>query len=86
VSWPAWGSEEGLGQTSFARKLLAYWETWRRGLHKKHIGIPIFRLTVTTMRERVGHDWENGRGGGALVLPQQTFLGNQRVIRLSQYH
>jgi hypothetical protein len=47
---------KGLGQTSFLRKLLAYQETWRRGLHKAHLGIPNFRvLTVTTSRERVGH-------------------------------
>lgn len=47
---------KGLTQTSFARKLLAYQETWRRGLHKMHLGIPNFRvLTVTTSRERVRH-------------------------------
>jgi hypothetical protein len=47
---------KGLGQTSFLRKLLAYQETWRQGLHKAHLGIPNFRvLTVTTNRERVGH-------------------------------
>jgi DNA-binding Lrp family transcriptional regulator len=47
---------KGLAQTSFARKLLAYRETWRQGLHKTHLGIPNFRvLTVTTSRERVGH-------------------------------
>ena len=47
---------KGLTQTSFARKLLAYQETWRRGLHRSHLGLPNFRvLTVTTSRERVGH-------------------------------
>jgi hypothetical protein len=45
---------KGLGQTSFLRKLLAYQETWRQGLHKTHLGIMNFRvLTVTTSRERV---------------------------------
>jgi hypothetical protein len=40
---------KGFGQTSFFRKLLAYQETWRRGLHKAHLAIPNFRvLTVTT--------------------------------------
>jgi hypothetical protein len=47
---------KGLAQTSFLRKLLAYQETWRRGFHRAHLGIPSFRvLTVTTSRERVGH-------------------------------
>ena len=31
---------EGLAQTSFLRKLLAYQVTWRRALHKTHLGIP----------------------------------------------
>jgi hypothetical protein len=45
---------KGLAQTSFARKLLAYRETWWRGLHRTHLGISNFRvLTVTTSRERV---------------------------------
>jgi hypothetical protein len=38
---------KGLAQTSFLRKLLAYQETWRRGLHREYLGIPNFRvLTV----------------------------------------
>jgi hypothetical protein len=47
---------KGLGQTSFLRKLVCYQETWRRGLHRRHLGIPNFRvLTATTSRERVEH-------------------------------
>ncbi len=47
---------KGLVQTSFLRKIFAYRETWRQGLHKEHLGIPNFRvLTVTTSEERVGH-------------------------------
>lgn len=45
---------KGLAQTSFLRKLLSYQETRRQGVHRKHLGIPNFRvLTVTTSRERV---------------------------------
>jgi hypothetical protein len=45
-----------LVQTSFLRKLLAYQETWRQGLHRVHLDIPNFRvLTVTTSRQRVEH-------------------------------
>jgi hypothetical protein len=47
---------KGLGQTSFLRKLLCYQETWRQGIHRRHLGISNFRvLTVTTSRERVEH-------------------------------
>ena len=45
-----------LAQTSFARKLLAYRETWRQGVHRKHFGIPSFRvLTVTASSARLAH-------------------------------
>jgi hypothetical protein len=47
---------KSLTQTSFVRKLLAYQETWQQGIHRKHLGIPNFRvLTVTTNRERGEH-------------------------------
>jgi hypothetical protein len=47
-------ARKGLAQTSFFRKLLAYEETWRQGLHKDHLSIPSFRvLTETTIQERV---------------------------------
>jgi|SRR5947209_55920 len=46
----------GLLQTSLYRKLLAYTETWRQGLHTSHFGIKHFRLlTVTTSPARVRH-------------------------------
>jgi protein involved in plasmid replication-relaxation len=62
-----------LAQTSFFRKLLAYQETWRQGLHKACLGIPNFRvLTVTTSRQRVEHLVEVcrslGGGGSRLFL------------------
>jgi len=47
-------ARQGLAQTSFRRKLLAYRETWRQGFHRTHLGIPNFRvLTVTTSEERM---------------------------------
>ena len=47
---------KGLSRTSFLRKLLAYQETWRWGIHKAHLAIPNFRvLTVTSGRKRVEH-------------------------------
>jgi Replication-relaxation len=49
-------TRKGLAQTSFRRKLLGYRETWRQGLHRRHLGIPNFRvLTVTTSEERMRH-------------------------------
>lgn len=64
-------ARKGLGQTSFRRKLLAYQETWRRGFHKAHLGIPNFRvLTVTTSEERVRH----------LVAACQSLSGSSRIF------
>jgi hypothetical protein len=77
---------EGLGQTSFLRKLICYHETWRQGLHKTYLGIPNFRvLTVTASRERVGHMVEACRslpGGGSrlfLFTRQEDLLTHEWV-------
>jgi hypothetical protein len=49
-------TRRGLSQTSFSRKVLAYRETWRQGLHRSHLGISNFRvLVVTTSRQRLEH-------------------------------
>ncbi len=73
---------KSLGQTSFLRKLLAYQETWRQGLHKTHLGIPNFRvLTVTTSRERVEHLEEACQslvGGGSRLF---LFADRERLTR-----
>jgi hypothetical protein len=68
-----------LGQTSFRRKLLAYRETWRQGLHRTRFGIPNFRvLTVTTSRERLAHlvvacqDLPGGGGRPFLFMGQEN--------------
>jgi len=61
-----------LRQSSVYRKLLAYAETSRQGLHTAHFGIKHFRLlTVTTSRARVEHLLEaNSRlvGGGSPIF------------------
>jgi hypothetical protein len=45
---------QGLSQTSFFRKMLAYEATWSRSIHRKRFGFHRFRvLTVTTSAERV---------------------------------
>jgi hypothetical protein len=66
-------SRRGLRQTSIRRKLLAYHETWRQGLHRRLFGIGNFRvLTVTTSSERVGQlvaaNREVTPGGSRLFL------------------
>jgi hypothetical protein len=77
---------KGLGQTSFRRKLFAYHETWRQGLHKTHFGIPNFRvLTVTTSEERVQHLVEAcrslGGGGSRLFLfTDRERLGEEDIL------
>ena len=43
-------------QTSFFRKLVAYYETWKQGIHTSVYGIKNFRvLTVTSSPERVAN-------------------------------
>lgn len=49
-------ARRGLRETSVYRKLLAYQETWRQGLHTAYFGMKHFRLlTVTTTPTRVRH-------------------------------
>lgn len=61
-------------QSSFYRKLLAYHETWRSGVHLRDMGWRRFRvLTVTSSRERRDHLIEVCRevvssGGSGLFL------------------
>jgi len=63
---------KGIAQTSFLRKLVCYQETWRQGLHRRHLGTPNFRvLTVTASRKRVEHLMEACRslvGGGSRIF------------------
>ena len=78
-------ARKGLGQTSFRRKLLAYQETWRQGLHRAHLGIPNFRvLTVTTSEERVRHLVAACRslGGGSrlFLFADQGALGRGTIL------
>jgi hypothetical protein len=45
-----------LQQTSLYRKLLAYYETWRQGLHTSLFGLKRFRVLIfAASRERVSH-------------------------------
>src|SRR4029077_11756109 len=76
---------EGLAQTSFLRKLLAYRETWRQGLHTAHLGLPNFRvLTVTTSRERVRHLVEAcgslAGGSGIFLFMDQESLASGNIL------
>ncbi len=79
-------TRKGLLQTSFLRKLLAYQETWRQGLHKTHLGIPNFRvLTVTTSEERIRHlvaACRTLRGGGSrlFLFADQGALGRGDIL------
>jgi hypothetical protein len=79
-------TRNGLAQTSFLRKLLAYQETWRRGLHRTHFGIPNFRvITVTSSRERAEHLVEAcrslpGRGSRLFLFTDRETLGRGDVL------
>jgi hypothetical protein len=78
-------ARKGLGQTSFLRKLLAYRETWRRGLHRTQLGIPNFRvLTVTMTRGRVEHlvgaCRALGSGGRLFLFTDRESLGRRDIL------
>lgn len=73
-----------LKQTSFARKLLAYHETWRQGVLKNKF--PRFRvLTVTTTAQRAQHLIEaqqsvnRGNGAGLFLFTHLTGLSSART-------
>jgi hypothetical protein len=80
---------KGLAQTSFLRKLLAYQETWRQGIHKAHLGIPNFRvLTVTTDKKRLSHLVEACQSlsvGSRLFLFADNNSLSQRDILLHEW-
>jgi hypothetical protein len=78
-------TREGLGQTSFRRKLLGYRETWRQALYRSHLGIPNFRvLTVTTgeerMRNLVAACRSLGSGGRLFLFADQGPLRRGGVL------
>ena len=78
-------ARKGLEQTSFRRKLLGYRETWRQGLHRKHLGIPNFRvLTVTTSEERVRNlvaaCRSLGSGRGLFLFAKQGALAPEEIL------
>jgi len=77
-----------LKQTSFARKLLAYHETWRQGVLKN--SFPRFRvLTVTTTPARVQHlieahqRFNQGKGSGVFLFTHKdAFTDKTRALDL----
>jgi hypothetical protein len=76
---------QGLGQTSFLRKLRGYRETWRHGLHRTHLALPNFRvLTVTTSEERMRHlvaaCWSLGAGRALFVFAHQEALRDMDIF------
>jgi len=78
-------TRKGLAQTSFLRKLLAYRETWRQGLHRTHLGLPNFRvLTVTTNEERqknlVAACRSLGNGGSLFLFADQAALRRGSIL------
>src|ERR1039457_1738001 len=69
----------GLTQTSFYRKLIAYEATWTQKIHQRHLGIQRFRvLTVTTVAARVKSLLDAcsqlKRGHGLFLFADRTVL------------
>jgi hypothetical protein len=78
-----------LDRTSFYRKLLAYRETWRRGLHTKHFGFRAFRvLTVTSGTDRcrnvlqAAKDVVDGHAGGLFLFTDRAALVGKDVLEI----
>ncbi|MCB1133517.1 MAG: replication-relaxation family protein, partial [Verrucomicrobiae bacterium] len=77
-------------QSSFYRKLLAYHETWRSGLHTRELGWNRFRmLTLTSSAARRDHLIEVCRelvaaGGSGLFLfaDKPTFANAESLLRM----
>lgn len=77
-------------QSSFYRKLLAYHETWRTGLHFRRFGWRRFRVvTLTSSRERRNHIIEVCRevvasGGSGLFMfaDQENVEQAENVLRM----
>lgn len=72
---------KGVRQTSFFRKLVAYHETWKQGIHTSVYGIKNFRvLTVTTSPERVenlvraNRAVNEGKGSRLFLFTDETAL------------
>lgn len=70
-----------LRQTSFLRKLLAYYETWLQKLHTQVYGIKSFRvLTVTTSADRLtnilaaNREATDGKGSRMFLFVDQSTL------------
>lgn len=79
-------ARKGLVRTAFLRKLLAYRETWRRGVHARRLGIPNFRVvTVTPGQARLAHLVAACRaldGGTSLFLfADQASVGGGDILK-----
>ena len=70
---------KNLNQTSFYRKLLAYHETWRQGLHTSLFGLKRFRvLVVVNSKKRLSHLiaanklLNDGKGSGIFLFASMS--------------
>lgn len=76
---------QGLAQSSFHRKLVAYEATWTQNLHRTRFGFHRFRvLTVTTSADRVKHLTEAalrlGHGRGLFLFTDYSSFMNWKDI------
>jgi hypothetical protein len=76
---------QGLSQTSFFRKMLAYEATWAQSIHRKRFGFHRFRvITVTTSPERVksliNACSQLERGHGLFLFAERSILQKPEVL------
>jgi hypothetical protein len=82
-------TRQTFSQTSIGRKLLAYAETWRQGIHQKRFGLPRFRVViVTTNAQRTARIIEAcrqtpGSSNLFLVADQSKFIHGASPLEVS---
>jgi hypothetical protein len=76
-------------QTSVFRKMVAYFATWKQGIHTKRFGIRNFRvLTVTTSPQRVGNlvaanrKLNNGQGTALFLFTEKQRISHDGILEL----
>jgi hypothetical protein len=72
----------GFERTSIFRKMLAYHESWRQGLHERHFGISRFCvLFVTTSAERIETMIESNRHFNARKGSAQFLFADASILK-----
>lgn len=80
-------AREGFERTSLFRKMLAYQESWKQGLHERHFNIRRFCvLIVTTSQARIktlleaNRQFSQGKGSRLFLFADTSFLNSENTL------